>query len=278
MIGDIALINANAPEKKDTLNVAGQRAVTLTFATPAYTHVALLLGTYRAVHAWPAPDHVEFTVVHELLAPQDEWNVWRNLPLAEKLNGDTNLSYEFLWQAELYVGERYNNPRRLLRSKEHHSFCSELVGKVYSHFGLPFPGSPEHLMPISIAKEVRRDSRWGDVTDEDRGRLRTDPRYQRLHDTADTDAALRAQTALTGAKDAAKDYGVLAEPIEGLKRFGRWDVDTHQAGLQLWTLKSSQGSPVLSREAVEWLSLLLLDKVDSDLVDLYVSLGRASGT
>jgi hypothetical protein len=272
--GDIVLIEkASAGKKKETANVIGQRFVTQDFSTGPYTHAALILGTYRVVHAIPAPDHIEFTVIQELLAPQEKWVVWRHRVLAERLGADTKLRYAFLWYAELHVGERYNYPVPP-KSRTNHSFCSELIGKVYARFGFPFDPVPERLMPIAIAKAVRDHPDWGEVTDEYQRALAADARYRQLYDPEETRAALMHLRALTDAKEAAKEYAALAEPIEGLRRFDRWNVEKGTGGWQLWTPNAPRERRAMSKETLEWLSLLLLDKLDVELIDFYGSLGN----
>jgi hypothetical protein len=68
MIGDIVLIRDRS--KLGDVNIAGQRAMTGDYDAPSYTHVALLTGTYKGVHAMPAPEHVELTLTYELLSPE----------------------------------------------------------------------------------------------------------------------------------------------------------------------------------------------------------------
>jgi hypothetical protein len=124
-----------------------------------------------------------------------------------------------MWQAESYTGERYNNPV-LQKEKEHHSFCSELIGKVYPKFGIHFPGKSKNLMPITIAKTVQGDPDWLEVTEEYRNALQGDPRYQRLYDSTNPEQVRKTRQALVAARRASKDAALFIEAIEGLDRFG----------------------------------------------------------
>jgi|GEM_PF-5369030 len=268
MIGDIVLIRDRS--KLGDANIAGQRAITGDYDAPPYTHVALLVGTYKGVHAMPAPEHIGLTLTYELLSPEKEWAVWRHHGLSEKIKGDRKLWFKFAWDAESYVGERYNNPV-LRKAKEHHSFCSELIGKVYGKAGIHFPGKPENLMPITIAKTVRHDSDWCEVTDEYRDALRADPRYQHLYDSTNLEKAKKAQEALLAAKESVnKSMAEIGEGMVGLNRFDRWSVETGKGGWQVWGLKDSVRGPELSNEAVEWSLLFAFDEVDDSLLDLFV--------
>ena len=264
MIGDLVLINSGSK-----CNLAGQRAATRDFDTPSTTHVALMVGTYRAVHAMPAPEHVGLTLTHDLLSPDVEWSVWRHRALCEETNRNSKKHYGFLWQAELFIGERYNNPM-YLKKKKHHSFCSELIGKVYSQFGIDFSSEAEKLLPILITKSVLANPEtWIEVTSEYLA-IRAEPLYQRLHDKKDSKVAKKAKAAFLSAKAAANEaMALFGEAVEGLDRFERWNIEKHSSDLEVWS-HSSRGSQ-LSHEAAEWLALFTLDRYEESFRDLFGS-------
>ena len=217
----------------------------------------------------PAPEHVELTLTYELLSPKHEWVVWRHQALAEKLKDDDKSYHKFLWEAELYVGERYNNPL-LRKEKKHHSFCSELVGKMYQDFGYTFPQQPEKLMPITIAKTVQDDHAWREVTDEYRKALQDDPRYSDLYDNRDPEKARKAKKMFLAAKKEVKNtLPFSTEPIEGLERFERFEVQKYKHGWQVWTPKREViGLRDLPDEAVEWFLLMMYDEVEDVFLEL----------
>lgn len=271
MISDVVLLRS--PSKSAgviaRVNVAAQRLITLDISTPAYTHVALLLGTYKAVHAMRAPEHVGLTLTYELLSPKDEWVVWRHQALAEKLKSDEKSYYKFLWEAELYVGQHYNHPLHR-KKKRHHSFCSELVGRMYQDFGYAFSQQPEKLMPINIAKTVQDDRAWREVTDEYRTTLQDDPRYRDLYDNRYPEKARRVKKMFLAAKkEVNATLPVFTEPIEGLTRFERFEVQKHKDGWQVWAPKEELiGSRDLPDEALEWLLLMMHDEVEDSILEL----------
>ena len=273
MIGDVVLINNPSNSARRIANVAGQRFITCDFSTRTYTHVALLLGAYKVVHAMPAPEHVGLTLTYELLSPEQEWVVWRHQALAEKLKSDKKSYYKFLWEAEVYVGQRFKLKLPLVPKKKHHSFCSELVGNMYKNFGYAFSQQPKKLMPIEIAKTVQGDHAWREVTDEYRNAFQDDPRYCDLYDTRYPEKASEVKKMFLAAKKEVNNtLPVFTEPIENLKRFQRFEVQEAKNGWQVWAPKDEViGLRYLPDEAIEWFSLMMFDEVD----DLFLELLRA---
>ncbi len=268
MISDLVLIN-NKDSKK---NLLGQKAATRDFCTPDTTHVALMVGTYKAIHAMPAPEHVGLTLTHDLLSPDVEWNVWRHQTLSERINSSPNEQAEFIWHAEWHIGERYN--KRVIRRQrqQHHSFCSELIGKVYSKFGIDFSSEPEKLLPIQITKYIldHRET-WGEVTREYQA-IRSEPLYQRLHDKKNSEVAKKTKDDFLSAQAEANERNALVvEAIERLDRFNDWTVEKGSNGWEVWTKSLSPKSSRLSYEASEWLSFFERDKYDEHFLEIFGS-------
>jgi hypothetical protein len=179
MIGDVILLKSSA--KTSTLNLALQRLNTRRFAYPeGYTHVALGTGPFQAIHAMPAPWHVEIAALQELLLPQAVWQVWRNSRFSEKIGDNTELAFSYHCKFSECIGEAYNN-RFVFRDAPDYSYCSQLVGKLAEVMGCPFSKPPFTLMPIDIRAEVERAQDWTDVTAEYENLLERDAHYQRLY-------------------------------------------------------------------------------------------------
>jgi hypothetical protein len=267
MIGDLVLIKSSS--KKAAISVAAQRVLATDLRTPAYTHVAVMVGAYKAVHAMPAPEHVGLALTYELLSPSSEWIIWRHLGLSELIKRNQKAEYTFCWNTEQFIGEHYNNPA-LRQTKENHSFCSELVGKVFSQFGFSFPVEPAKLLPITIAKAIlSHPDEWLDVTSEYLT-IQADPLYQRLHNFEQAEMRQKAHEAYVAAKTAANEAAALfGEALGGLNRFERWHIEDHGKGIQVWS-HSASGSK-LSYEAAEWLSLFMLDESDESFRELFGS-------
>jgi len=177
VLGDVFLIRSVGTAA--LLNLTLQWLLTRR-SGPGYTHVALGTGRHQVIHAMPAPAHVEFAMVHELLAPDARWEAFRHRELAARLEKDATLALNYHDRLCGSIGEAYNMAF-ILRDADHSSFCSQLVGKLLADFGCPFPVKPHRLMPMQIAHEVRKSREWQDVCAEYRELLRQDDDFQRLH-------------------------------------------------------------------------------------------------
>src|SRR5262249_3764873 len=146
VLGDVVLTYGRS--KSSFYNVLLQRLSTFNFSSPAYSHVALLTGQYKAVHAQLAPNHVESVLIHELCPPGTPWAVWRHREFSRSIHEDERSWHSHHWYTELFSGERYNS--LYLVGRVDRSFCSELVGKAYERYGYPFACPPHRLFPMEI--------------------------------------------------------------------------------------------------------------------------------
>jgi hypothetical protein len=187
--------------------------------------------------------------------------------LSEQIARNSTTRSAFLWKAELFIGERYNNPV-FRRTKEHHSFCSELIGKSFPQFGIVFPEMGVNLMPIGIANAVMKNpSDWAEVTEEYFA-IKTDQLYQRLHDYEHPDRREKNKKAFRAAQKVANEgIALIGEAIEGLDRFEHWRIEKHAGGSEVRT-HSAHGSH-FADEIVEWLSLFVLDENNDEFRTMF---------
>ena len=202
------------------------------------------------VHALAPPDHVMLTLLHGLIAPHDHATVWRHKDLSDRVATDASFRRAFKKAAELFLGDRYNITP-MLTSRPYHTFCSELIGKVFQQFGYGFDRDPVDLLPADVALSVISDSsRWIDVTDEARNTLSADPLYTKLY-CSDVELARSLMNALEEASQRASLLGAFwTEGTNSLDRFGDFEIsrlgNARQTSLDLKTI------PPLSELAAEW--------------------------
>lgn len=153
-----------------------------------YTHVLLcvLPGLYMhsmpdgGVHFVQAEDpRFNFAKKHG-----DNWKVRRNVALVDNLGRYSEIGDK----AAYYIGQKYNglflaSPLRGKAFTESHSFCSELIARVFADLGIPpFDEGirAEHILPAHLDEiTADPDSDWHDVTEDYRayfeGRLKLSP-------------------------------------------------------------------------------------------------------
>ena len=98
------------------------------------------------------------------------WAAFRHRALAK----DHQLAARVQLRTQYYLGQQYNwlfHGSRLVgeRYSQTHSFCSELVARVFSDLGEPFCReraiAPQNLLPTDIASETQGEN-WENVTEE----------------------------------------------------------------------------------------------------------------
>ena len=227
MFGDIILVRSSG--KSANRNLLGQRLATgRSTKGREYTHVVLVSGPWQAIHAMPAPQHVEIVGLQEILKVDDPtWRAWRHNAFAERLAADDGLKHALHYKLCESLGEAYNG-RFVFRSHPEHSFCSQLVGKHVAHWGIPFQVPPHQLMPIDIAAEIEASPHaWSDVTDEYRERLAGNQDYRRLYDNRNLRDANAHRASYFWAKEEANDsLRMFTASIDGAKPQSRVNVET----------------------------------------------------
>jgi hypothetical protein len=173
--------------KKTNWSIAGQLVVAK--GEPRFSHVMLCIMPGLYVHSMPdggvhlvatEDPNWDFGKLH-----RDAWSVRRHRRLAE----DPELVGTLPWRAAYYLGQRYNqlffasSSIGDLLSADYatsHSFCSELVSRIFSDLGLPYPEHSDHSSVLPIHLDLWSSTApWDEVTNAYRdffaGRLTVTP-------------------------------------------------------------------------------------------------------
>jgi hypothetical protein len=167
--GDVVLVGEG---DKPSPNLAIQSL--LTFKRAKYAHVLLCVMPGLYIHSTPR-NGVYFLDAEDSEADfpgkyGQRWAAFRNPPVA----GDTAIQGLLLNRANFYFGQIYNwgfhsSPLFGSTYNVSHSFCSELIARVFSDIGFPLfngnPIPPERMLPTHIASAIQRQS-WNDVTED----------------------------------------------------------------------------------------------------------------
>jgi hypothetical protein len=182
VIGDILLV-MHPSSTVSAANVRLQRVVSpgSKHAGPGgFSHVAIGSGPGQIFHAMPAPAHVEFALVHEVLDPGTVFQAFRNKHLAGRVGSDPGLYGSLRWEFSKHIGGAYNFTLSL-RDDPDLAFCSQLVGRIAESLGNAFPKSARWLFPNDIAAYVQaHEHEWECVTDEYKTFIANSADYKRL--------------------------------------------------------------------------------------------------
>jgi len=197
------------------------------------------------------------TLLQGIIAPDDDTSVWRHRKLSERLAADAEFNHAFTRAAELFLGERYN-VTPMVASRKYHTFCSELIGRLFSRFGYPFARDPVNLLPSDVAEAVMcAGGEWMNVTDKVRATLATDALYAKLYG----DDAELARALANGLYDASRVASICGahwtEGTNNLNRFGDFEIkrwgDYQQTGLDPHKV------PTMSELGHEWFWYFIQD-------------------
>src|SRR5579864_5150736 len=182
--GDIVFVQTR---KKIPFNRMAQTAVSRRRAR--YTHVLLCVMPGLYIHSIPHKG------VHFIAAEDDEANfpehygdrlaVRRNT----QLTNNVALAGQIPWKAQYFIGQKYNGAfggaARLAQLwRDSHSFCSELIARIYQDLGISVCDlAPEHVLPVHL-DNATKSGQWIDVTSlyvaYFRGELASDPLHRLL--------------------------------------------------------------------------------------------------
>ena len=154
--GDIILL-ASANDGKSRNRIA---QMLLRRQTASYSHVAVSVGTYTAIHAMPK-DGVHALRTRDLLGEPGTKRVLalRHKAIAESLDIQIRLRQRLFY----YFKQKYNMTF-MLRRADDASFCSELAAKAYADVGLALSHrKPKSVLPVDL-ESLRDRSEWTDVT------------------------------------------------------------------------------------------------------------------
>ena len=178
MIGDIVLVTHTSTFA--ALNVGLQRVVSPESAdSGAFSHVAIGSGPWQIFHAMPAPAHIEFALVQEVLDPKAVFEVFRNRPLANRFSSNSGLYGLLRDEFSKHIGGAYN-VLFSFRDDPDFAFCSQLVGRIAESLGSAFPEYARWLLPNDIANYVQAHDDWYCVTGEYQSFIASDAEYKRL--------------------------------------------------------------------------------------------------
>ncbi|BDT66114.1 hypothetical protein os1_02670 [Comamonadaceae bacterium OS-1] len=151
-IGDIILIRPLDGEK--SANTLVQTLLRAKLAQ--FSHVAVAIGEFFAIHAMPAEG------VH--IVPIDHFAIERIKVLRRKnIDGNLDLKLKLHDRLLYYFGQAYNK-KFWFRRQETSSFCSELAAKAYKDIDLPLSRRrPKWVMPVDLQDLPSTD--WIDVTE-----------------------------------------------------------------------------------------------------------------
>jgi len=174
--GDIVLLRST--DKKGKRIEVAQRIARMDLASPVFSHVMLSLGNGLIIHA--ASEGVTVTTIFKLDEECNRtWQVFRHEKLVRRFEAQWPDNAVLFGQvAQFYLGQSYDFSLRVKIDRYDVAFCSELVGRVYKAFGLPFRKSASTLWPIDIGAETVSPP-WHDVTTQWRAVL-DDPKLREL--------------------------------------------------------------------------------------------------
>ncbi len=174
--------------------------------------------------------------VHFALGEDDDWNLPKKYgerwAVRRKLTfaSDSQLPAKVAWKSAYYIGQRYNGLFFLSSLAgemfgDTHSYCSELIARIYQDLDEAFPTeSSEKIFPSHLDFWTDpRDMEWADVTEEYKQGLSGDPIVVQAFDLRRTfleSAKLLAESsvAIFNAADASKQFreftdAVFSEPV-----------------------------------------------------------------
>lgn len=167
--GDIILVGES---QKGSPNLAIQSLLTGEGAVYAHVLLCVLPGLY--IHSTPKHG-VDFldAELPEADFPErygPRWAVFRNPRVAD----DQALGHSLMERAMFYFGQMYNwrfqaSPIFGPIFGTSHSFCSELVARIFNDLGLPLFGErrirPERILPTHVARAIH-EQKWSDITED----------------------------------------------------------------------------------------------------------------
>lgn len=154
-IGDLIFIS---PHKK-SLSTFLQSI--FRFRVSKYSHVAISLDQYNAIHSSPIVG-VKQDIIHGLLNnTKYDFSVFRNKSIQENEPLLIDLRNSLLY----HTSQGYNYAF-FIKSPWHSSFCSELAVRAFRLVGIKISNhSPQNTLPVDIYKYVLEAPDWIDITD-----------------------------------------------------------------------------------------------------------------
>lgn len=154
--GDVFMVRGNG--KFSSLLATAQKAF---YGKAKSSHVLINLAEGTFVHA-TTDGGIDIVFFEEVL-PDIEPS-WR----AIRLNGLTQGQREEIMKAAIFYFEQGYNYKYFAKEKDHSSFCSELVAKIYRKAGVNiFDGkAPNKTIPADFDRACDSGDEWEEVTEE----------------------------------------------------------------------------------------------------------------
>lgn len=244
LVGDVALVRGRSKRSKA---IVALQTIPVGKTSP-FSHVGLCVSNLVFIHA-TSERGVHLVLADEMfdsLTVADNWRVVRNRKLQEAIADDPGRRIELYKDAVYFLAQAYNKEfvrvKRGANEEDSSSFCSELVAKLYSRWGLPFSdGAPSRTYPGHIDRVTANEAEWLDVTNQYKT-LMFDPRWAEIYHNFKRDASF-SKDSLESIVSTGKEQEATSAILVRMGWLTKDDVDTRfkESPLKFWFSKFGTG-------------------------------------